>query len=147
MKCWLAFLLCLSIVMPLSAADAGKNPKAVVLAFYRVAMQDFKPADAFARYVASDFVEHSADTQGGTAAGTVTFLEDLIKRMPDPHWEVVRSIAEGDLVFLHVKVTPAPNAPAIAVAEIFRVREGKIVEHWDVIQHAPEKPVNPRSMF
>ena len=147
MKRWLSLLLCLLVVMPLSAADAGKDPKTVVLAFYKLAMQDFKPAEAFARYVAPDFVEHSADTTGGTAAATVSFLQGLIQQMPDPHWEVVRSIAEGDLVVLHVKVTPAPNAPAIAVAEIFRVRGGKIVEHWDVIQHAPEKPVNPRSMF
>lgn len=147
MKRWLSLLLCLLVVMPLSAADAGKDPKTVVLAFYKLAMQDFKPAEAFARYVAPDFVEHSADTKGGTAAATVSFLQDLIKQMPDPHWDVVRSVAEGDLVVLHVKVTPAPNAPAIAVAEIFRVRDGKIAEHWDVIQHAPEKPVNPRSMF
>ncbi len=147
MKRWLSLLLCLLVVMPLSAADAGNDPKTVVLAFYKLAMQDFKPAEAFARYVAPDFVEHSADTAGGTAAATVSFLQGLIQQMPDPHWEVVRSIAEGDLVVLHVKVTPAPNAPAIAVAEIFRVRGGKIVEHWDVIQHAPEKPVNPRSMF
>lgn len=46
MKRWLSLLLCLLVVLPLSAADAGKDPKTVLLAFYRLAMQDFKPAEA-----------------------------------------------------------------------------------------------------
>jgi len=147
MKRWLLALCLLTMLAPVHAVDASKDPKTIVLAFYKLAMQDFKPAEAFAKYVAPGFIEHSADSPGGTAQSTVSFLEDLIKKMPDPKWKIVRSVAEGDLVFLHVRVTPAPNAPAIAVAEIFRVSNGKLVEHWDVIQHAPEHPVNPRSMF
>lgn len=147
MKRWLAVMLCLLITLPAMAGDTTRDSRAVVLAFYKLALQDMKPREAFARYASTDFIEHSADTKDGTAANTVTFLEGLIKDMPQPTWEIVRSIAEGDMVFLHVKVTPAPKAPAIAVAEIFRVRNGKIVEHWDVIQHEPKQPVNPRSMF
>ncbi|HET6552656.1 MAG TPA: nuclear transport factor 2 family protein [Dyella sp.] len=146
MKYGFALLIGLLLSLPVHATGAN-DPKTVVLDFYKLAMQEFKPREAFARYAAADFVEHSADSAGGTAASTVTFLEGLIKQFPDPHWEVVRSVAEGDLVFLHVRVTPAPKAPAIAVAEIFRVRNGKIVEHWDVIQHEPAKAVNPNSMF
>jgi predicted SnoaL-like aldol condensation-catalyzing enzyme len=147
MKLWTAIALCLLLVMPAFAAETSQDSKAVVLAFYRLALHDFKPAEAFSRYAASDFVEHSADSTDGTAKSTVAFLEDLTRKFPDPKWEIVRTIAEGDMVFLHVRVTPAPDAPPIAVAEIFRVREGKIVEHWDVIQHAPEHPANPNSMF
>jgi predicted SnoaL-like aldol condensation-catalyzing enzyme len=101
-----------------------------------------KPREAFAHYAAPDFVEHSADSAGGTAASTVTFLEGLIKRSPQPKWTVVRAIAEGDLVFLHVRFTASPTASPVVVGEIFRVKNGKLVEHWDIIQHAPEKPVN-----
>ena len=147
MKRWFTVMLCLLLMMPALAADTSQNSKTVVLAFYKLALQDFKPAEAFARYAAPDFVEHSADSAGGTAQSTVAFLNDLLKKFPDPKWEIVRAVAEGELVFLHVRVTPAPDAPAIAVAEIFRVHKGKIIEHWDVIQHAPEHPVNPRSMF
>jgi predicted SnoaL-like aldol condensation-catalyzing enzyme len=125
----------------------SQTPKEIVLAFYKLALTDMKPKDAFARYMSADFVEHSADTPGGTAQATVSFLSDLIKKSPQPKWEIVRSIAEGDLVFLHVRFTPAPNASPIVIGEIFRVRGNTITEHWDIIQHAPEHPVNPNSIF
>src|SRR5437868_8390752 len=51
------------------------------------------------------------------------------------------------LVFLHVRFTPAPKATPIVVGEIFRVKAGKLAEHWDIIQHAPEKPVNPNPVL
>lgn len=128
-------------------APASDSPKAIVLAFYKLALQDFKPAEAFARYAALDFIEHSQDTAGGTSAATVDFLSKLIARSPQPKWEVVRAIAEGDLVFVHARYVAGPGAPEIAVAEIFRVRDGKLAEHWDVISGPPDKIVNPNSRF
>jgi predicted SnoaL-like aldol condensation-catalyzing enzyme len=133
-----------------NAAAAPKNipsPKEVVIAFYRVALIDFRPKEAFAQYVAPDFVEHSADSAGGTARSTVDFLTDLIKKSPQPKWEIVRVIAEDDMVFLHVRFTPAKGATPVVIGEIFRVHNGKLAEHWDIIQHAPEHPVNPNSVF
>ncbi len=141
MKSLMVSVLALSL-MGTNAAQAGEPAKAVVLAFYKLALSDMKPGEAFARYAAPDFVEHSADSAGGTAAATVTFLEGLIKRSPQPKWTVVRVIAEGDLVFLHVRFAASPTATPIVVGEIFRVKNGKLVEHWDIIQHAPERPVN-----
>lgn len=126
---------------------APSSPRSVVVAFYEQALQAFEVRQAFARYMAPDFIEHSSDAPGGTTEGIVTFLEGLIRKSPKPRWEIVRTIAEGDLVFLHARFTPAPDAPPVAVAEIFRVRNGKIIEHWDVIAPTPEQPVNPRSMF
>lgn len=138
-------VLCLFAASNLNAQN--QTPKESVLAFYKLALTEMKPKEAFAKYMPADFVEHSADTPGGTAPATVDFLTSLIKGAPQPKWEVVRSIAEGDMVFLHVRFTPAPNATPIVVGEIFRVRDGKITEHWDIIQHAPERPVNPNSIF
>ena len=51
-----------------------QSPKEVVTAFYREALMDFKPKEAFARYAAPDFVEHSADSVGGTTQSTIDFL-------------------------------------------------------------------------
>ncbi len=124
-----------------------QSPKEVVIAFYRLALMDLRPKEAFARYAAPDFVEHSADSPGGTAQSTVDFLTDLIKKSPQPKWEIVRVVAEDDMVFLHVRFTPAKGATPVVVGEIFRVRNGKLVEHWDIIQHAPEHPLNPNSIF
>jgi len=124
-----------------------RSPKEVVLKFYKLALEDFEPKLAFERYATPNFVEHSADITGGTRQATIAFLEDLIRRFPAPKWDVVRSAAEGELVFLHVHVTPAPGERGVAIVEIFRVQNHKIVEHWDVIQAVPEKPGNANSMF
>jgi predicted SnoaL-like aldol condensation-catalyzing enzyme len=125
----------------------ARSPKEIVLEFYKLALEKFDPKTAFETYATPDFVEHSADIAGGTRQAAIAFLEGLIQRFPAPKWQVVRSAAEGDLVFLHVNVTPGPGERGVAIVEIFRVQKSKIVEHWDVIQPVPEKPVNANSMF
>jgi predicted SnoaL-like aldol condensation-catalyzing enzyme len=121
--------------------------KALVLQFYALALGDFKVREAFDRYVDPSFVEHSEDTPGGTVAGTINFLEGLIARFPHRKWEVVRSAADGDLVFLHVRFSPQPDKPATAISEIFRLKNCRLVEHWDVIAGPPDKPINPNPRF
>jgi len=127
-------------------ADPG-SPKAVVLEFYKLALEELCPKEAFEKYATADFVEHSADIAGGTREAASAFLEHLIRKFSSPKWEVIRSAAEGPFVFLHVHVTPAPKEPGVAIVEIFRVQNGKIAEHWDVVQPVPEKPLNSNSMF
>ena len=135
-------------VFALSIANAQTpTPKETVLAFYKLALTDMKVKEAFAQYMSPDFVEHSADSAGATAQGTVDFLNGIIKKAPQPKWEIVRSIAEGELVFLHVRFTPAPGAPPIAIGEIFRVRDNRITEHWDIVQPPSDHPANPESAF
>jgi predicted SnoaL-like aldol condensation-catalyzing enzyme len=117
------------------------------MAFYKLALQDRRPADGFARYAAPDFVEHSQDSLGGSTKATVDFLTGLMARDPQGRWEIVRSGADGDLVFLHTRYLPAPKGPEIAVVEIFRLQDGKLAEHWDVISGPPDKVTNPNSRF
>jgi predicted SnoaL-like aldol condensation-catalyzing enzyme len=138
------YLLCTNAATP---PENIQSPKEVVIAFYRLALVELRPKEAFAQYAAPDFVEHSADSPGGTAQSTVDFLTGLIKKSPQAKWEIVRVIAEDDMVFLHVRFTPAKGAMPVSVGEIFRVRNGKLAEHWDIIQHAPEHSVNPNSVF
>jgi predicted SnoaL-like aldol condensation-catalyzing enzyme len=143
----LAALLMASASSALAAEPSRASPKGVVLAFYKLALQDMKPAEAFKRYAGPAFVEHSQDSAGGDAKATVVFLQHLIDTAPHPKWEVIRTLAERDLVFVHARYTAAPGAPEMSVAEIFRVQDGKIVEHWDVISGPPEKIINPNSRF
>jgi predicted SnoaL-like aldol condensation-catalyzing enzyme len=102
---------------------------------------------AFERYMAPDFIEHKPDIPRGTRDATASFLEDVIAEVPQARWEIIRTIAEGDLVFLHVRFTPAEGAPAYALADIFRVEHCRIVEHWDVVAGPIEGAVNPNSRF
>lgn len=61
--------------------------------------------------------------------------------------EIKRAIAEGDLVATHSHLILEPGQPGRALADFFRLENGKVVEHWDVIQDVPEKAANPNRMF
>lgn len=124
-----------------------EGPRAVVLAFYREALLEKRVRPAFEHFAAADFVEHKADVPEGTREATVRYLEALVAELPAARWEVVRTIAEGDFVFLHAKFTPAPGAEPYAIADVFRVRDGRIVEHWDIVAAPPQGAVNPHSRF
>jgi len=127
-----------------SSASANRQ---VVLDFYTEALINQKPRAAFDRYVADSFVEHKPDIPGGTKEATAAFLEELIKEMPAPKWEIVRTIAENDLVFLHARFTPAVGAEPYAIADVFRLTSCMIVEHWDVVAGPPKESRNPHSRF
>ena len=128
------------------AAPREPGPKEIVTAFYKLGLQDFKPKEAFAQYMSPEFIEHAASVAGGRTQATIDVLSTLIQQSPPPRWEFVRTIAEGEMVFLHVRVTLG-KTPPLVLGEIFRVQGGKIVEHWDILQPGPEHPINPNSLF
>jgi len=144
---FLVLVVCWTMVVTARAQNGKPEPKEVVLAFYRLALVDLHPKEAFDRYGATDFLEHSSDTSGNTRESAVGFLTDMIQHAPHPKWEIIRSIAEGDMVFLHVRFTPADGAPPVVIGEIFRVQNGKIAEHWDIVQPPKERATNPTSPF
>ena len=138
--------------MVAAAAAVACQPSAtanrqIVVDFYREALIEKKPKAAFAKYVASDFIEHKPDVPGGTREAVAEYLDRLIAEMPDPRWEVLRTVADGDIVAMHVRFTPAPAAPPYAIADFFRLKDCKIVEHWDVVSGPPKEQANPRPRF
>ena len=126
------------------SAEANRR---TVLAFYKEGLVGRQPRPALMRYMAPDFVEHKPDVPEGTREATATFLAQIIADVPEARWEIIRTIAEGDMVFLHARFTPATGAPAYALADIFRLRDCKIVEHWDVVAAPPKEQRNPNSRF
>ena len=135
---------------PLTSATCDGSANAnreVVLAFYNEGLVGLQPRSAFERYMRPDFVEHKPDVPAGTREATITFLELLIAELPQARWEVVRTIAEGDMVFLHGRFTPEPGAPAYAIADVFRLEGCRIAEHWDVVGPPPRQQRNPNSRF
>jgi predicted SnoaL-like aldol condensation-catalyzing enzyme len=97
--------------------------------------------------MSADFIDHKPDVEGGTRAGVAAYLEALIKNVTQARWEILRTVAEGDLVFLHARFTPAPGASPYAVADVFRLKDCQIVEHWDVVAGPPETQLNPHPRF
>ena len=142
----------------LAAAIAGCGPdliqrtiakeehnKEVVLAFYELAINR-KDAEAAAAHFGPRYVQHNPTVADGVD-GFKAFVEQYRKRFPDARSEIKRVFADGDYVILHVHAVPRPEDRGRAVVDIYKLDNGKIVEHWDVIQDVPEKPANPNGMF
>jgi predicted SnoaL-like aldol condensation-catalyzing enzyme len=122
-------------------------PGQLVSDFYRQALVDKQPKAAFERYVAPDFVEHKPDIPHGTREAAAEFLGGIIRDVPSARWEILRVIADGDLVALHARFTPAPGVGEYALADFFRVKDCKIVDHWDVGAGPVKDAVTPNSRF
>jgi predicted SnoaL-like aldol condensation-catalyzing enzyme len=76
---------------------------------------------------------HSSTQRNVTTQGVVTNeLEHLTLA-------IKRAIAEGDMAATHAHLTLKPGEPGRALADFFRLEDGKVVEHWDVIQPVPEE--------
>jgi predicted SnoaL-like aldol condensation-catalyzing enzyme len=60
---------------------------------------------------------------------------------------VKKVIAEGDYVVLHLHGQNGLNPNGESVVDFFRIENGKVVEHWDVIQAIPDRAENANTMF
>ncbi|BAK67001.1 hypothetical protein SLG_23260 [Sphingobium sp. SYK-6] len=97
-------------------------------------------------FIAEDYLQHSSLAEPGREA-LKAWLDHVRQVSPQATQTIHRVFAEGDHVITHQHVVRWPGDPGFAVCDIFRIRDGRIVEHWDVLQEIPEKPVNPNSMF
>lgn len=135
------------VSVPVACAGSAPVNREVVLSFYRMGLVGHRPRDAFEQFATVGMVEHKPDVPGGTRASVVKYLEELIAELPAAQWEVLRVAAEGDLVFLHAKFVPAPGADAYAIADVFKLQDCKIVEHWDIVAPPAKDQSNPNSRF
>jgi predicted SnoaL-like aldol condensation-catalyzing enzyme len=130
-----------------ACAGTAEANRQIVLDFYAEGLIGLQPRAAFTRHMSEDFIEHKPDVAGGSREDAAAYLEGLIREVPDPRWEIIRTIAEGDLVFLHARFTPQVGAPPYAIADVFRLKDCKIVEHWDVVAPPASSPRNPNTRF
>jgi predicted SnoaL-like aldol condensation-catalyzing enzyme len=129
------------------AADAQQmeaNKKAVV-EFYEKGLNQ-KDFDAAAKYLGARYVQHNPSAADG-AEGFRGFLQFLRDKFPNSHSEIKRVFADGDFVILHVHAVREPGTRGVAIVDIFKLENGKIVEHWDVRQEIPEQAANANTMF
>jgi predicted SnoaL-like aldol condensation-catalyzing enzyme len=117
----------------------------VVLAFYEKGLNQ-KDADAALKYVGDRYVQHNPNAADGPE-GFRKFIAFLREKSPQSRNEIKRSLVDGDFVTLHVHAVREPGTRGVAIVDIFRLENGKIVEHWDVVQPIPETAANTNSMF
>ena len=129
------------------AADVKQmeaNKKAVT-EFYDLAINQ-KNFEAASKFIGPRYVQHNPGAADG-AEGLKGFLAFLREKFPNYHSDIKRVFADGDYVILHVHNIPTPGTRGNAIMDIFKLENGKVVEHWDVRQEIPEKPANSNTMF
>ncbi len=119
--------------------------KKIVQEFYNLLInkKDFKSAS---KYLGNQYIQHNPLVAEGPE-GLKAFVDFLKSDYPDARSEIKRIFAEGDYVLIHVHSVRIPNTRGRAIFDLFRLENGKIVEHWDAIQEIPESSANANGMF
>lgn len=138
---------------PLASADTDlernleleEENRALVLDFYDRFFNKHEVNEA-AEVIVEHYIQHNPHVPDGKAP-FVGYFSGFFKDNPKSKARIVRSATAGDLVYLHVHATSGDGDQGRAVVDIFRVEDGKIVEHWDVIQDVPETAANANTMF
>lgn len=123
-----------------------RSTRAVVQGFEDLAFEKRQPREATLRYFSPSAVDHDPDLAGGR--------DDIIARLEKLDWStggpqriIKHVLVDGEYALVHHHLIRKPGERGIAAMDMFRVRDGLIVEHWDVLQPMPENSINPHAMF
>lgn len=122
-----------------------------VKAFYSMAFNDRAPARAAELYAGDRYIQHNPLVGDGIQP-FIDYFERMAKEHSDKRLEIKRELADGDFVILHCyqlwPATGASEREEYAGIDIFRCDEnGKVVEHWDVLQLIPAHAEHDNGMF
>ena len=117
----------------------------LVVNFYEQFFNKHEVARA-AEVVSENYKQHNPEVPDGKKP-FVDYFCQFFKETPQSKARIVRTATAGDLVWLQVHSTNSPSDRGQAVLDIFRVKNGKIVEHWDIIQDVPAQSANGNTMF
>ena len=141
-----AILLALASPSAFAASEAQQEAnRQAVLAFYEKGLNQ-KDADGAIAYMGDRYVQHNPNAADGPE-GFRKFIAFLREKFPNSRSEIKRSFVDGDHVILHVHAVREPGTRGNAIIDIFKLENGKIVEHWDAVQAIPENPANSNTMF
>ena len=130
---------------PPTPEDTAAN-KALVIEMFQTLFDERRVDELADKYLTVDFIEHNPTAVNGTK-GLRAFFKDYFAKNPKATFAVKRVIADGDLVLVHFHAQNGPEDRGVAGVDIFRLENGKVVEHWDVLQPIPEKSANNNTMF
>ena len=125
-------------------AEEEANLKLVLDMFEAV----LSPMDSGAvdRFIAPGYIQHNQIAEPGRD-GLKRFLDTIRAETPEAVHDIKRAFVDGDHVTVHYHVRRWPGDSGWAVIDIFRVEDGLIAEHWDVMQDVAPGGPNPNSPF
>lgn len=120
--------------------------RATAVAFYDLMFNQCQPREAIERYAGEVYIQHNPEVADGKEA-FIAYFERMAAEYPGKSVEIVRTVAEGNLVVLHCHQR-WPGDEDYAGIDIFRFDDdGKVVEHWDVLQVVASTSKNDNTMF
>jgi predicted SnoaL-like aldol condensation-catalyzing enzyme len=125
--------------------DKNRN-KQTAVEFYNLMFNNCQPEEAISLYAGETYIQHNPHVADGKE-GFISYFKRMADEYPGKRVIVQRIIAEDDLVVLHC-LQQWPGDSEYAGIDIFRFdADGKIVEHWDVLQKILEGSENNNGLF
>ncbi|MFM2321688.1 MAG: hypothetical protein RL612_835 [Actinomycetota bacterium] len=126
------------------SAETEAN-RAIITEFAEIFYHQRDVRRAFELFVSPDtYIQHNPTIPNGREAAILA-LHDKFAH-PNANFEIKKVLVDGDLAVVHVRAFPSGGKEA-SVADFYRLAEGKVIEHWDVLQLVPETAQNDNSMF
>lgn len=116
----------------------------IITEFARLFYSERDVRAAFEQFVAEEYIQHNPSIPDGRDAA----VEMLTPKFSTPgaRFDIERILVDGDYALIHIRAT-FPGNPVAAVADIYRLDRGRIVEHWDVLQRMPDDVVSEHPFF